>query len=49
MGVTKIDTVLMVLGVCLGMSEKEREVTTSLMIEGFRDCAKEAETSITGG
>ena len=32
MGVEKIDTVLMVLGISLKMSEKEREVVTSLMI-----------------
>jgi selenide,water dikinase len=39
----------MVLGVCLDMTEKEREVTTSLMIEGFNDCATEARTTVTGG
>lgn len=49
MGVTEISTVLMVLGVCLEMSEEERAVSTSLMIEGFRDCAKEAGTLVTGG
>lgn len=49
MGVTDISTVLMVLGVCLDMSEKEREVTTSLMIEGFNDCATDAGTMVTGG
>lgn len=49
MGVSEVSTVLMVLGVCLEMNEKEREVTTSLMIEGFNDCANEAGTSVTGG
>jgi selenide,water dikinase len=39
----------MVLAVCLDMTEDERSVATSLMIEGFRDCAKEAGTSVTGG
>jgi hypothetical protein len=32
----------MVLGISLKMNEKEREVVTSLMIQGFDDCAKEA-------
>lgn len=31
------------------MTEKEREVTTSLMIEGFNDCATDAGTTVTGG
>jgi selenide,water dikinase len=39
----------MVLGVCIKMNEKEREVTTSLMIEGFNDCVNEAQSSVTGG
>ena len=39
----------MVLGVCLDMSEREREISTSLMIEGFNDCAIEAGTTVTGG
>lgn len=49
MGVQDISTVLMVLGVCLDMNEKEREVTTSLMIEGFNDCVEEAGSTVTGG
>ena len=44
MGVTEISTILMVLGVCLDMNEKEREVSTSLMIEGFNDCATDVGT-----
>lgn len=39
----------MVLGVCLEMNEREREISTSLMIEGFNDCAFEAGTTVTGG
>ena len=49
MGVTDISTILMVLGVCIDMSEKEQEVSTSLMIEGFNDCAIDAGTQVTGG
>lgn len=49
MGVTKIDTILMVLAVSLKMTEEEREVVTSLMFEGFNDAAVEAETTVTGG
>lgn len=49
MGVTKIDTILMVLAVSLKMTELEREVVTSLMIQGFNSIAIEAETTITGG
>ena len=49
MGVTKIDTMLMVLGVCTNMTEKEKEISTSLMLEGFNDCAAEASTAVTGG
>ena len=47
-GATKIETILMVLGICTKMTEKEREVTTSLMVSGFNDAAKEAGTSISG-
>lgn len=49
MGITKIDTILMTLAVSNRMNEKQREVVTGLMIEGFDDCAKEAGTFVTGG
>lgn len=49
MGVTKVDTMLMVLGVCTKMTDYEKEISTSLMLEGFNDCAAEASTSVTGG
>ncbi|CAD8071259.1 unnamed protein product [Paramecium primaurelia] len=49
MGVTQVDTMLMVLGVCTKMTEEEKQISTSLMLEGFNDCAKEAKTSVTGG
>ena len=39
-GVEDIDCMLMVLGVSLKMNEKQREVITSLMMQGFDDCAK---------
>lgn len=49
MGVTRIDTILMVLAISLRMNEKEREVVTSLMMQGFEEAASEAETTVTGG
>ncbi len=49
MGVTEIDTILMVLAVSLKMNELEREVITSQMIEGFNSIAEEANTSVSGG
>ena len=44
MGITKIDNILMVLGVSLQMTETQRDVVTSLMIKGFNDVAAEAGT-----
>ena len=49
MGVTQVDTILMVLAISLKMTELEREVVTSLMFQGFDDAATEAETTVTGG
>lgn len=31
------------------MNEKEREIVTQQLIEGFDDCAKEANTEVVGG
>lgn len=39
----------MVLAISLQMNEKQREVVYSLMIDGFDDAAKEANTFVTGG
>jgi len=49
MGITRVDTVLMILGVSLDMTEKERDVCTALMIKGFNEVAKQAGTLTTGG
>ena len=49
MGVNKVDTLLMILGVSREMNELERKVITSEMIRGFNDKAIEANTSVTGG
>lgn len=49
MGVTEVDTMLMILGVCRDMSEKERDVVTTQMIRGFNDLAHQAQTNVTGG
>jgi len=49
MGVTRVDTVLMILGVSTKMTEQEKEVSTKLLMQGFSDTAKEANTNVTGG
>jgi selenide,water dikinase len=49
MGITKVDTVLMILGVSTKMTDKEKDVTNSLMIKGFSDTCTEAESAVTGG
>jgi selenide, water dikinase len=48
-GVTQCDNVLMLLGACTNMSEKERNICTREMIRGFADTCQEANTVITGG
>lgn len=49
MGVTECDNMLMLLAVSTKMTEKERDVVMPLMMRGFKDCALEAGTSLTGG
>jgi len=49
MGVQDVDNILMYLGVCTKMSEAERDKIVPLMLEGFKDCAREAGTRVTGG
>ena len=49
MGIHKCDHILMLLGVCMGMSEHEKEISTRLLIQGFNSKANEASTVITGG
>lgn len=49
MGVVDCDNILMILAASTQMSKDEQEVTTRLMIQGFNDAAKEANTSVTGG
>lgn len=49
MGITNIDNILMILGVCLTMSQKEQDIVTMEMIKGFTSKAKEAKVPITGG
>ncbi|KAI9906553.1 hypothetical protein PsorP6_004834 [Peronosclerospora sorghi] len=49
MGVTEVDTMLMVLGVCRDMNEKQRDIVTTQMIRGFNDLARQAHTNVTGG
>ena len=49
MGISRVDHMLMVLGISLAMREEHRQIVTREMIRGFDDCAKEAGTQITGG
>eukprot|EP00056_Hartaetosiga_gracilis_P003140 m.60022 g.60022 ORF g.60022 m.60022 type:complete len:263 (-) comp11346_c0_seq1:84-872(-) len=49
MGVEHCDNVLMLLGLSLEMSPKQREVVTPLVMRGFRDLCAEANTSVNGG
>merc|ERR1712061_272007 len=49
MGLSRIDHMLMILGISLEMRENDREVVTREMMRGFNDCAEEAGASITGG
>jgi selenide,water dikinase len=48
-GVVECDTMLMLLASSRDMTPKQRDVATKLMIEGFNDLAKEANTMVTGG
>ncbi|KAG8283191.1 Selenide, water dikinase 1 [Homalodisca vitripennis] len=47
-GVTEIDSMHMILAVSMKMSSEERGVTTELIMEGFKDAAKDAGTKVTG-
>lgn len=49
MGISRVDHMLMILGISLAMREEHRQIVTREMIRGFDDCAKEAGTQITGG
>jgi len=49
MGISRVDHMLMILGISLQMSEAEKEAVTKNMIKGFNDCANEAGAPITGG
>eukprot|EP00052_Salpingoeca_macrocollata_P016745 m.135221 g.135221 ORF g.135221 m.135221 type:complete len:309 (+) comp20157_c1_seq1:228-1154(+) len=49
MGVTHCDNVLMLLALSLEMSPQQRNVVTPLMIQGFNDLCREAETTVNGG
>jgi selenide,water dikinase len=49
MGITNIQEVLMILGVSTQMSEIEKDVSTTLMIQGFTDAAVQARTQVGGG
>ncbi len=49
MGVTECDNMLMLLACSTKMTERERDVVIPLMMRGFKDCALEAGSTVTGG
>jgi len=49
MGVTECDNMLMILGVSSKLTDKERDVVVPLIMRGFKDCAEEAGSQVTGG
>uniref|UniRef100_A0A5S6QRM8 PurM-like C-terminal domain-containing protein n=1 Tax=Trichuris muris TaxID=70415 RepID=A0A5S6QRM8_TRIMR len=49
MGVTSCDNMLMLLSVSNKMSEKERDVVTPLLMNGFQDAVREAGSRVEGG
>jgi len=49
MGVTECDNMLMILGVSAKLTDKERDVVVPLIMRGFKDCAQEAVSQVTGG
>ncbi len=49
LGVTHCDNMLMLLGVSQSLTEAQRDVVVPLLMAGFRDCAVEAGTDVTGG
>ncbi|UJR36226.1 hypothetical protein I4U23_028958 [Adineta vaga] len=49
MGVMEIDNMLMLLSVSNKMSDKERDIIMPLILQGFKDCAEQAGTTVQGG
>lgn len=49
LGVVNCDNVLMILAASTDMTKQERDISTTQMIKGFNDQAKDAETEVTGG
>lgn len=49
MGISNIQEVLMILGVSTDMNEKEKDVATTLMIQGFSEAAEQAGAQVGGG
>lgn len=49
MGTVNCDNMLMLLAVSTRMTAKERDTVIPLMMSGFKDCAAEAGSGVTGG
>eukprot|EP01147_Barroeca_monosierra_P008767 gene8768-1146_t len=49
MGVTKCDNMLMLLALSLEMPAEARKIITALVMKGFRDTCREANTTVNGG
>lgn len=49
MGVVDCENVLMILAVSSKMTDEEKDIVTTRMMQGFKDLANEAETDVRGG
>jgi len=49
MGAIEVDNMLMLLSTSNKMTEQERDTIMPLILQGFKDCAEEAGTSVQGG
>ena len=49
MGVKDVDNMLLLLGIAKDMSSDQRKVVVPMILEGFRDLAKEADVTVNGG
>ncbi|CAF1053910.1 unnamed protein product [Adineta steineri] len=49
MGAVEVDNMLMLLSTSNKMTEKERDIIMPLILQGFKECAEEAGTTVQGG
>ncbi|CAF3992318.1 unnamed protein product [Rotaria sordida] len=49
MGAVEVDNMLMLLSTSNKMTDKERDIIMPLILQGFKECAEEAGTTVQGG